>query len=95
MLVKVRNFSKTYALFATLSDPMELVQHLRVFTEEKPPRLKVFPTRKLLFVILLTMICFNTVVLFPVKEENGTTRPSINGSSPQLTMLQVSIYNNS
>lgn len=92
MLVKVRNFSNPSALFATLSDPMEPVQHLRVFTVEKPLRLKDFPTRKLFFVISLSHHDpFNTVVHFPVKEENGTTRPSINGSSPQQTMLQVSI----
>lgn len=92
MLVKERNFSNPSALFATLSDPMEPVQHLRVFTVEKPLRLKDFPTRKLFLPFhYLIMILFNTVVHFPVKEENGTTRPSINGSSPQQTMLQVSI----
>lgn len=60
MQVKVRNFSNPYALFATLSDPMELVQLLRVFTVEKPPRLKDSLTRKLILLSnVLIMIYFD------------------------------------
>merc|ERR1711988_925972 len=74
--LKVRSFSNHSALFATLSELTVLDQSSVESMVKRLPKLRDSPTQ----------------VLFQEREENGTIRPLINGSSHQLTMLQETLW---
>merc|ERR1712127_153654 len=74
--LKVKSFSNHSALSATLLDLTVPDQSSVEFTAKRPPKLMDSPT----------------LVLFQERVENGTIRPSTNGSSHQLTTLQETLW---